>query len=671
MSASKYTLPCPVYLPSSGGYTSSRLSSEPFHRRVFAFRKYSVEEDGRLVARTRNGGHELPATFQSKNRDVPQASQDSLPRKQVEGAALSRLFQQLVPLTTDLSNFESKAAAICEAFDLDPTTSTEIISSFKHRLPADTSQRSNPSPPATSGPTISEPRPTDSLAPFRESIADPGPSINTGHSHAAPATTAEATSTPTPFKQQRPFSSGSPGFTTWYTTSSVDNITSPSPGITPEIGELYIHHNRVTDIHHVWLYGINRQWKCVTEQEKVYHPAIEDRVLSLRANGTPNWITTASFTTIRGRKGKARGGVPRSPGNGTLMKRALARASKRSMTPDLDILHHGSSSHVHHFPPFHYLSYMMSTGGTLDAEFEAIMAAVKNKPTPSRPKKVLHNPSGSNDGKSVSSSSGGYGPSRIHPRNERASPQPTIQTKYDTVVKGFKVLETSYDESQRKLTVAEERLSNVNASYNALNAEMEVAQQVLHDRETLQEINTLRNDVEASRAALQIREAEIGSLQKELEESKAALADREEARCYRLRRIQTEVEVILHCGICQSVTIEPFRMMLQYRLSTYVLCDLSLRMVEIEWTVCKNVPVRDRSNGLAFLIFNNFEEPIESFDANEFAELMVEIQEAEEIREAEETSGTDTEQEVMMVDYAFPEGAGTFADPMDLTALWN
>ena len=81
---------------------------------------------------------------------------------------------------------------------------------------------------------------------------------------------------------------------------------SPPPEIAPEIGELYVHHNRVTDIYHVWLYGVDLQWKCVTEQEKVYHPAIDDRVLSMRANGTPNWITTASFTTIRGRKGKAK-----------------------------------------------------------------------------------------------------------------------------------------------------------------------------------------------------------------------------------------------------------------------------------------------------------------------------------------------------------------------------
>ncbi|KAF9783287.1 hypothetical protein BJ322DRAFT_1110170 [Thelephora terrestris] len=284
MSASKYTLPCPVYLPSSGGYTSSRLSSEPFHRRVFAFRKYSVEEDGRLVARTRNGGHEFrnkpyerpsrPATFQSKNRDVPQASQDSLPRKQVEGAALSRLFQQLVPLTTDLSNFESKAAAICEAFDLDPTTSTEIISSFKHRLPADTSQRSNP--PATSGPTISEPRPTASLTPI-----------------------------PVPVKHQRPFTSGPKGCTVWYTTALSTPLSSPPASLPATAGVLYIHTNLSTDTKQVWLCNISCNWTDITSAENVKHPSIADRFFLLRSDGIPSWLSGANYAVIQSRREKS------------------------------------------------------------------------------------------------------------------------------------------------------------------------------------------------------------------------------------------------------------------------------------------------------------------------------------------------------------------------------
>jgi hypothetical protein len=56
----------------------------------------------------------------------------------------------------------------------------------------------------------------------------------------------------------------------------------------------------------VWLHGLDRSWERVDVADKVYHPVIADRVLSMRANGTPSWITTASYTTIRGRKEKAR-----------------------------------------------------------------------------------------------------------------------------------------------------------------------------------------------------------------------------------------------------------------------------------------------------------------------------------------------------------------------------
>lgn len=54
-------------------------------------------------------------------------------------------------------------------------------------------------------------------------------------------------------------------------------------------------------------------------------------------------------------------------------------------------------------------------------------------------------------------------------------------------MKGFKVLEASYEESQRKLAAAEEQLSAVSASYDELIAEMKVAQQILHDRETVRQ----------------------------------------------------------------------------------------------------------------------------------------------------------------------------------------
>ncbi|KAF9787391.1 hypothetical protein BJ322DRAFT_1019815 [Thelephora terrestris] len=267
MSLSKYTLPCPVYLPSSGGYTSSRVISEPLHQRVFPFRRYSVEEDGRLVARTKNAGHTSPATLQSSSRDVSQASQEGSSRKQVDGATLSRLFQQLVPLMVDPPTFESRAAAICAAFDLDPTTSTEIIGSFKARLQADKAQGSIL--PVTSGPVG---------APTPISI---------------------------PVKHQRPFTSGLKGHTIWYTTESSLPLSSPPPSLPAISGTLYIHTDLSKDTKQTWLCNISCNWIEITTMENVKHPSIADRFLLLRSDGIPSWVTGANHAAIQSRKEKS------------------------------------------------------------------------------------------------------------------------------------------------------------------------------------------------------------------------------------------------------------------------------------------------------------------------------------------------------------------------------
>ena len=52
-------------------------------------------------------------------------------------ATMGRIFQQLVPLSKDPLSFEFTAAAVCASFDLDPTTSTEIVNSFKQGSPVD------------------------------------------------------------------------------------------------------------------------------------------------------------------------------------------------------------------------------------------------------------------------------------------------------------------------------------------------------------------------------------------------------------------------------------------------------------------------------------------------------------------------------------------------------
>ena len=109
-----------------------------------------------------------------------------------------------------------------------------------------------------------------------------------------------------PYKQERPFASGSPGVTSWYTSVSYDEIPDPGPGLDPNVGDLYVHTNRSSDSYQIWLFDTSRNWKHLTNTTKVYHPTIADRVLSIRANGSPSWITAASYMTIKGRKEKTK-----------------------------------------------------------------------------------------------------------------------------------------------------------------------------------------------------------------------------------------------------------------------------------------------------------------------------------------------------------------------------
>ena len=65
---------------------------------------------------------------------------------------------------------------------------------------------------------------------------------------------------------------------------------------------------------------------------------------------------------------------------------------------------------------------------SLEDEFEAIMSADRGSSIPDRPAKLRpSNAKGSVDVRFAAQSNRGYGPSRIHPRNERVSPQPSTQ----------------------------------------------------------------------------------------------------------------------------------------------------------------------------------------------------------------------------------------------------
>jgi hypothetical protein len=109
----------------------------------------------------------------------------------------------------------------------------------------------------------------------------------------------------TPFKQQRPFSSGPRGFTVWYSTRSHHRIAAPAGELEPSAGCLYVHTHLLDISHQVWLCGIHGKWEDVTENKNISHPTLTNRVLVIRADGSPSWVTTASFTTMETRRGKA------------------------------------------------------------------------------------------------------------------------------------------------------------------------------------------------------------------------------------------------------------------------------------------------------------------------------------------------------------------------------
>lgn len=69
--------------------------------------------------------------------------QGHTPRANIDGQTLSRLFQNLAPLIKESSSsFDSKATTICTVLGLDPTTSEEIVGTFKKQFVANGNQES-------------------------------------------------------------------------------------------------------------------------------------------------------------------------------------------------------------------------------------------------------------------------------------------------------------------------------------------------------------------------------------------------------------------------------------------------------------------------------------------------------------------------------------------------
>ena len=108
---------------------------------------------------------------------------------------------------------------------------------------------------------------------------------------------------PVPFKHERAFPSGGRGVTVWYATQSSSDISGPQQGLHVTVGDLYIHTNTRKESRQIWLFGMDATWRFVSDVGLTTHPSHRDRFLSIRSDGTPNWMCS---TTANGRKDKTR-----------------------------------------------------------------------------------------------------------------------------------------------------------------------------------------------------------------------------------------------------------------------------------------------------------------------------------------------------------------------------
>ena len=101
-------------------------------------------------------------------------------------------------------------------------------------------------------------------------------------------------------RERRFTSSSGSGKTTWYFAKSDTNISSPPAIPQAETGHLYVHLDCSARAHQYWMLGANNEWQSVSKGSE--YPLNHDRVLSIRGNGEPSWVTRASISTTQGRK---------------------------------------------------------------------------------------------------------------------------------------------------------------------------------------------------------------------------------------------------------------------------------------------------------------------------------------------------------------------------------
>lgn len=113
---------------------------------------------------------------------------------------------------------------------------------------------------------------------------------------------------------ERPFtSSGTSGSTIWYTSSDRSPLRWPPSCINPNSGNIYIHTDTSTNGRQMWISLSAGCWVGVPfEYDPNYlpdrvvmtarHPLFNDRVLKIRANGEPSWVTRQTCVTLKSRR---------------------------------------------------------------------------------------------------------------------------------------------------------------------------------------------------------------------------------------------------------------------------------------------------------------------------------------------------------------------------------
>jgi len=108
-----------------------------------------------------------------------------------------------------------------------------------------------------------------------------------------------------PVRKIRPFRTStahSQGNTIWMTTASYEDLSNPPEPIPEdEPGVLYIHRSLTDHTLQVWLLGNEKQWAAIQLSAKTQHPTFRDRYLAVRVDGTPSWVTLASWYTAKKR----------------------------------------------------------------------------------------------------------------------------------------------------------------------------------------------------------------------------------------------------------------------------------------------------------------------------------------------------------------------------------